>query len=342
MMQNNSRTFVTTLGLGGPPQEFEERAIVIMMPDHSDRYKFFDAIKIFFRTLKAARGTQVLVLNSASGPWYPDIFTALVISFWKANKRPAIVLVGDMWEPHRGIRHSIDRLAIQLADRAVVCYVTQSSDELDVFPKLWGIDRSKMCVNLYFWSFADRDLEGPEPPPGNFVFAGGNAHRDYHALVEAARALPEIEFVIAAKKHIDMLNLPPNVKAGPVPHEEFVRLMRSAKVVVTPIQQGLYRAAGQQTYLNGMMLGKPTIVNDTMGVGDHLIDGKTGWIVDGSPEGYIEAIRWVFDPANQEAVECIARAGQRAALEEFSYEHYTSKLLEIVDGVFDEFYPDGK
>jgi glycosyltransferase involved in cell wall biosynthesis len=340
MIRGNSTPFVTTLGLGGPPQEFEERAIVIMMPDQSDRYKLFDAIKIFFRTLKAARDTQVLVLNSASGPWYPDIFIASAIGLWPRHRRPAVIMMGDMWEPNPGLRHLVDRVAIRFMDRAVVRYVTQSTEELEVFPDLWGIDRSKMCVDLYFWSFADRDLQEPEPPPGNFVFAGGNAHRDYQVLVDAARELPEIEFIIAARKHINVSDLPPNVKAGPVPHNEFVKLMRAAKVVITPIKRGLHRAAGQQTYLNGMMLGKPTIVNDTMGVRDHLIDGETGWIVDGTPESYVEAIRWIFDPDNQAEVERIAQAGQQAALTEFNYECYTQRLLEIVDEVHSEYYPE--
>jgi len=107
--------------------------------------------------------------------------------------------------------------------------------------------------------------------------------------------------------------------------------MRQATVVVVPIQGGLERSAGQQTYLNAMALGKPVVVTDTPGATDYVEDGITGLIV---PPGDAEALRgaleWVLDEANREAVQTMAARAKDAARGRFTPTLYANRLLEIV------------
>ena len=162
------------------------------------------------------------------------------------------------------------------------------------------------------------------------MFAGGNSHREYEPLIEAARQLPEHRFVLATDR-LQGIDLPPNLTAAPVPHHEFVRLMYGAAAVVVPMRQGMRRAVGQQTYLNAMWLERPTIVSDILGVHDHIENGKTALIVDGSMAGYVRALHWVFDPDNQEQVVRMCQNGRQAVVGQFTFENHAARLLEIID-----------
>lgn len=99
------------------------------------------------------------------------------------------------------------------------------------------------------------------------------------------------------------------------------------------MRQGLRRSTGHQTYLNAMKLKKPTIVNDVYGVRDHVRDHDTGLIVDGSAYGYVQALRWVIDPANKEQVRQMCEYAARDVADRFSPETHARHLLAVMDEV---------
>jgi glycosyltransferase involved in cell wall biosynthesis len=154
-------------------------------------------------------------------------------------------------------------------------------------------------------------------------------------LVKAMERLPEYRLVIGSHL-LDDISLPPNVTTGQVPRSEFIRLMRLSKAVVVPIAKGLIRSTGHQTYLNGMLLGKPTIVNDVLGVREHTQNGRNAIIVDGTPEGYREAVRKVMDPANVEQMEALGKAAQASVKRDFTFEKHCERMLEILDEAIED------
>jgi glycosyltransferase involved in cell wall biosynthesis len=89
--------------------------------------------------------------------------------------------------------------------------------------------------------------------------------------------------------------------------------MAAAKLIVVPMQKGLLHSGGQQTCLNAMYLGKPTIAVGRRWAVDFIADGEDGLIVDyEDPQGLRRAIRWVLD--HPEAARRMGeRARQRAA-----------------------------
>jgi glycosyltransferase involved in cell wall biosynthesis len=247
-----------------------------------------------------------------------------------------MVMAGCMWEPTKGWRGIIEKLIVKMADRAIHSYAVQSSEELTLFPDTWGVSPAKIRLCPYFFSVSKRvDLTTPAPP-ADHVFAGGNSHRAYDSLLEAARYFPERHFILATHLLREHPNLPPNVIAGPITPEDYTNLTRSAAAVVVPIRPGLRRAAGQQTYLGAMWFGKPTIVTDTLGVHDHVQDGETGFIVDGSVESYIRVLGWIFDPANHEQVVRLGRAAHEVVSRQFTIENYVTGLLAVLDEVIRE------
>jgi len=114
--------------------------------------------------------------------------------------------------------------------------------------------------------------------------------------VAAARTLPDIRFPTNLLE--GRTDRPPNVRAGQLPRAEYNRLLLAAAVVVVPLRRKLRRAAGQQTYLDAMLAGIPVVGTDSPGVRDHMQDGVTGLVVDGSPENYVQALRSLLATAN--------------------------------------------
>lgn len=292
-------------------------------------HTLLDEVRLVLCVLREARHAQELMLDSSNGRIYPDVLACVLLGFLPRRWRPAIVMSGGMWNPNPGLRSLLEQVVIKLADRAIDRYAVLTSEELERLPRLWGIDRAKLRVTPYHATFSEEDLNEPAPPIAGHIFAGGNTNRDYRPLVEAARRLPEHQFILATNRLHQIVDPPPNVTAGPVPHKEFVRLMRSAAVVVVPVRQDLKRSSGQQTYLNAMLLKKPVIVNEVYGAHDHISNWQDGIIIDGTPESFVAALRWVLEPANAAAVTAMAEAGHQKVLEHFTARHYIDSLIAV-------------
>jgi hypothetical protein len=288
-------------------------------------------VHYFFRILGTARSASVMLLNSSSGKLYPELIASAALGFVPRRRRPIIAMMGSMWDVEPGLKYQMERIFVRLANRAIDRFIVQSSEELTVFPKTWGIEPPKMRLCLYFYTFTEEDLAAPAPEPGDYIFAGGNSHRDYEPLVEAARQMPDLKFLIATSRLRSGPGLPSNVTVRDVPHAEFVQLMRAARAVVVPMRPMRTRAAGQQTYLNAMLLRKPTVIKDSFAVHDHVRDKENALIVDGSPQSYVDAIRWVLDPANADRVARLCEEAHRSAKNDFSFEKHVSCLLSTMD-----------
>lgn len=294
------------------------------------KHTAWDEFRRVFCILKASQRERVLLLNSSAGRYQPDTLALAVLGLLPGRRRPRVALLGDMWQPNRGLRHLMDRIIVRLADRAVDRYFVHSSEELRDFPLYWSLDKNKVRLCLYFYSLKESDMSAPPAPAGDYIFAGGNSHRDYEPLIEAARRMPHVKFVFATFRLNGRTDLPSNVTAGQVTHQEFMNLMRGALAVVTPIKKGLRRSAGQQTYLNAMMFRKPSIVNQTNGVRDHITSGVDGMIVDGSAESYVYALEWILAPQNADAVAKLCAAAHRTASERFSLNSHIEHAVQLM------------
>lgn len=304
---------------------------------------WLDELHMFCRILSLAFQEPVLLLRSSWGRTNPDVLAAAVISIWPKRFRPLIILKGCMWEPKTGFSGLLQKLIIKMADRAIVCYSVQSSEELIIFSENWGIDPNKLRLCLYFFTFTQEDIILPPEEStrnrGTFIFAGGNSHRDYEALLKAADCLPEYQFFLATNRLKDR-TVPSNVTAKPVPHQEFVRLMQEATAVVVPLQPGMHRAVGQQTYLNAMWLGKPTIISQALGVHDHVRHGKHALIVDNEPESIKDAIHWIFNPDNQQAVDNMRQEATNVVNSKFRFEDHVTCLLKAIEETIFTYKPE--
>ncbi len=322
--------FCTTVTYADFPA-FAERALILERTDDSLAAELRSVCRVF----REATRTKALLLDSTSGRIHPDLLATILIGFLPKARRPVIVFMGAMWQKDAGIQGLIQKQIIRMADRSVTRYALQATDELPHFSAAWGIPPSKLRFVPYFYTFTEHDLEAPAPRPEKFIFAGGNSHRDYKTYLEVIEALPEQQFVVAAKP-VDRRPLPPNVRWGQVPRDEFIRLMRASAAVVVPIRPSLNRAAGQQTYLNAMRLGKPTIVTRTLGVADYVQNNDVAWVVEGSVQSYVAAIRDILDPAHRDQVCKVAVQAQAKVLQHFTFERHAECLVQVLDEAIED------
>lgn len=317
--------FTTVLDFGDDPR-WHERMNLIPAARNT-----FDQIRIFIQLLLNYCTEPIMLLDSRIPPLHPELFAATLSRLMPRKHRPATVLMGDMWQPDTGLTGRLQAFLVRLADPAIDLYALQSTRELELFSETWGIAPSKLRVCPFYATLTAHPPQEPDEPVSEYIFAGGNSHRDYDVILEAARALPQHSFILASHLLADRTDIPANVTAGPVPHDEFMQHMHRAAVILVPLQTGLVRAAGQTTYLNAMYLGKDVIVTDAPGVCDHITHMHSGLVTDGSARSYIDAIRWLYDPANQSERIRIRLRGQRMAREQYTYENHVTRVLEILD-----------
>jgi hypothetical protein len=289
-----------------------------------------DEIRHFVRMLRGSLRARAVLLQAHTGRFQPDLLVAVVLGLLPARRRPAVVLMGAMWQRDPGWRGIVQQTLVRRADSAVTLYAVQSSAELESFPATWKIPAGKTRLCLYFATTRLTEA-GPWAQDCRHVFSGGDSHRDYDTLLEVARHLPDRPFVLATSLLDGRKDVPANVTAGRVTPAEYDDLMRSSAAVVIPMADGLTRAAGQQTYLNAMLFERPTIVRDSLGVRDHISDGITGHVVDGSVDAYVRALRAVLDDRRAEEVQQMCRAAADDVRKRFSFTAHTDRLLEIID-----------
>jgi Glycosyl transferases group 1 len=282
------------------------------------------------------RGSTLVLLGSAGfGARYADLLAAVAVA--RSPRRPAVVLSECTWEPgsaalarrlHVGGNGGAARLAVRAMDGGHATFCVLSRAEQERFPRTWGVDPEHVAYTPFTVTLDEEQLAAPAPA-GEAVFAGGNSLRDYGPLLDAAHGIPAP--VVLATTQVDRdPRLAPNVRAGPLPHADYVEALRRARVVVVPLAENRWRSAGQQTYLNAMALGKPVVVTDAMGVRDYVEDGVTGLIVaPGDARAMGEAVRWALDPANAQAVDAMTARAREVARERFTLDRYLARLLEV-------------
>ncbi|MBU1660933.1 MAG: glycosyltransferase [Chloroflexi bacterium] len=338
--QNSPRSgeFATTVYGGFRDPRFAARAVDIPVPRLLEklprgRFRFWDEWTLLLRVLKAAWKENAILLFSSRGYYKPELIATILIGFWPRHFRPAVVFYGEMYQPNLGLCNFFERLAMKLVDRAVTLYVVYSEDDRDSFARTWGVHPDRIRVCLYYTFHTREEGTPPERKRGRHIFAGGNSFRDYTPLLEAARRMPENEFVLCTTRLPLNGNYPPNVRVGPVPLEEYQRLINTAAVVVLPLKNGLKRSTGMLTYLESMWSKKLSIVTDALGVCEYVRHEETGILVDGTSEGYVKAIQWALDPINQPHIHKIVNRAYAAVVEQFTLENHVTRLLEIMDEV---------
>jgi len=334
------KLFATSFLEGFPSDRFAAVAQKIEVPQYFEilprqKFRLDLEILLFWRVLKAALSSGVALLFSSRGYMKPELLACIVMGFLPKRFRPIIVLYGEMFQPDSGFLRKIERFFVKLVDRSVYFYVVYSTAELELFPELWGVDSEKMRFCPFYIGDDRIRRQSRKKQLGKHIFAGGNSHRDYEPVIEAAKQMLEYEFILATKKLSESRGFPPNVRVEWMSLDEYLNLIDTAAVVIVPLTIGLKRTTGLLTILESLSLEKVIIVPDALGIRDYVLDHETGLVVSSLPDGYVKAIRWVLAPENHDQVSKICIEARKSVSEKFTLEKHVENLLSVLHEAID-------
>jgi glycosyltransferase involved in cell wall biosynthesis len=190
------------------------------------------------------------------------------------------VMVDCNWYQTGGpLRRWLQKMRLRLAARSVQRFAVWASHEVEDYASAFGLPRDLLeyvpfHTTLHDYTFEVRD--------SGYVFAGGNYDRDYRTLVEAVRSLAVPVQVATTRGDVLLsgVDLPAHVRVAGTTEAGFRQALAAARIVVVPMEKGHLHSGGQQTCLNAMLLGKPTIAVGRKWAIDFIDDGVNGLIVD--------------------------------------------------------------
>jgi glycosyltransferase involved in cell wall biosynthesis len=243
------------------------------------------------------------------------------------RKRVPHVYIDWLCNPTGGrLKRPVQRLTLRWALLGASKALVQGREEIASHAREFGVPSSKFAFLPYHSTLYDFPWEAKE---GDYIFAGGDSHRDYRTLIEAVRTLP-YRVVIAARsrEHFRGIMVPANVEIVTLGPQDFFLSMAGAALVVVPMQAGLLHAGGQQTWINAMCMGKPVIVVEDRSARDYIVQAFTGWLVrPGDHAALREAIRLVM--GDRHLATSVGKKAKEAAAQ-FSPECFFEAVLRVV------------
>jgi glycosyltransferase involved in cell wall biosynthesis len=282
------------------------------------------------RLVRDAGRYDAVILDGSVGlkGGYLDLLAAAAIR--RRSEGPLVVIADCQWElgASRADRTAM-RLGLRLVDGPEVTYCVHSNEEVEIFPRTWGVDPERVAFTPWPYILTEDELVVSGEQAG--VFAGGDSFREYAPLIEAARGLP-VSVTIATRRHDVSAgsDLPSNVSVGALSHEEYVDRLQKAPIVVVPLVPTTDRSAGQTTYVNALAMGKLVVVTDCLGVRDYVEPAVTGLVVaPGDADALHQALSWALDPSNAGEVQQIRARARATAQERLRPDDYVANLLRV-------------
>ena len=125
----------------------------------------------------------------AEGGYEAFAFALFKLLFFRRDKRVFVNMVYFHRPPVGPLRRLIFAVRMSILRAGVDCFFVLSSDEVESYHEVLGIDRHKLQYTPYKYNSRDY-LEGMETADGDFIYSGGDSIRDYGTLFEAVRPLP--------------------------------------------------------------------------------------------------------------------------------------------------------
>ena len=281
-----------------------------------------------FRLLRVRGKFDVLI----TGAEREDCLFAILQGIVPGRKIPH-VMIDCLWKYETNpFRYWMKRLSLQGVARSVNTFVVWSKEERTDYAHYFRLPFEKFLFLPHHTTLEGYPIDSQM---GNYLFAGGDSSRDYQTLIEALKPLG-VPTVIVARQTASFngngKHLPPHIQVRTTDPDEFRKVMAGSKLVVIPMERGLLQSAGQQSYLNAMLLQKPVIVTETKGVVDYVTPGVTGIVIPpGDPKALQDAILRVL--ADGEEIQRMVQAAYERVQNEFSLDHFVGRILSLGEKV---------
>jgi glycosyltransferase involved in cell wall biosynthesis len=277
---------------------------------------------------RGVRGCDVVV------GWFASWHTALALRFARLARKPSLLIFGGFdtaampeigyGSQRGGVRRRLVRSTAALATRLV----TNSHYSRGEIERNVGIDPRRVAVVHHGIPdrFGDGVLTGERRRMAltvGVVYETNLARKGHGPFAQAARLLPDVEFVLAGK-WLDgtgprlAAEAPPNLRLTDfLPDEELDELFRAASVYV---QASMHEGFGLS--LAEAMLAGAVPVTTTAGALPEVVGEVGVRIAEPTPQAVADGVREALEAGPQER-----RAARERVLEHFPYERRRAGLL---------------
>jgi glycosyltransferase involved in cell wall biosynthesis len=210
--------------------------------------------------------------------------------------------------------------------RTVDRFIVYSQYEKELYSQTFDIPPEKFSVINWGVGVPEVDI-ADRVVPGDYICAIGGEGRDYGPLMEVAKAMPVMTFVLVARqKNLVGLDLPPNVRVFiNIPLLQANNILYHSLLSVIPLRDE-DTPCGLVTLIAGMHLGKASVATWSRGLIDYIQDRVTGvYARPQNPGNLKENIELLLD--DPELRDRIGKAGRKFATAQCS-EEYTVNYVE--------------
>jgi glycosyltransferase involved in cell wall biosynthesis len=197
------------------------------------------------------------------------------------------------------------------------------------------IETLHYAIDTEYYSMS---LSNPSTNGSDFFLSLGLSNRDYPTLLSAMQTLPEVNCQISGTsawvKHdagYEQKHIPLNVKIVNYDHPRVIRdAYARSRFVVIPLDPGTTQwSAGSASVLQPQAMGKPVIATYIPGLSDYILDGETGFLVDGrDPTAMADAIEYLW--RNPEKAAKMGRTAQEWVRQNYSYDKWISSVCNMI------------
>jgi glycosyltransferase involved in cell wall biosynthesis len=195
----------------------------------------------------------------------------------------------------------------------------------------WGYPKEKMrLVRNPF------QVDVPELPLGNKIIYLGRVHAEkgIKLLLEAAKELPEYEFVIAGTGPADnwvdafikQYNLTNITRWGWVSKNELPKLMTEAKIIVVP---SIFYENCPVTILEALSFKRVVVASDRGGTRELVIEGKTGFLCKPEDSTNLKEVLQKVMTAEEDGLTNITRQGKELVEKNHTLQNYLLQLEKL-------------
>jgi glycosyltransferase involved in cell wall biosynthesis len=211
-------------------------------------------------------------------------------------------------------------------------FTVYSRMERELYAETFGIPIERLIFMR--WGVAP-PIVTPKPRriPAAYVVSLGGEARDYATLLEAARLVPKIRFLLIVRPHsLEGLDVPENVEVHVnMPWNEAWSLVWHAEAALVPLRSAR-TPNGHVTIVGGMHIGKAQVITHSAGIRDYAEHERTALLVPPhDPVAFSRAVERLMDDAPLR--ERIGRAAQSFAAEHcnesVTIEMFRQQLIQL-------------
>lgn len=248
----------------------------------------FWGLKCWIVSIISRRDLPIVTVGHGHGL----IFAYLQYCFrWLFPRRTHVMF--DLLLDHqaeRGWARLYERFKTRVFNRVVDLAVVWGAADVERYARAHGLDRARLRFHPFHTTLAGYAFEIRDD---GYIFAGGNAARDYATLIEALREIDYPVLIATTRPEIAPLAQDcPHITVRGLTPAEFRAKMAGATLVVECHDERFFRTGGHQTFLNAFWMGKPFVMADRESAVGYFEDGEFGFVVDhGDIAGFRARVR---------------------------------------------------